>query len=83
MSATSWFHGQSFNSGPRDDKPTVRVGEYVGVPADHHIHFCTTCQKDYPCTSQHHRFDEATRHLVPDTPPRATKRCPECAFMGF
>lgn len=76
-----WFFQQGFTGGTRAS--TVTVGEYCNVPADHHIHLCLSCDKDWPCAETHYRTDEATQKRVPDTPPRATKRCPECRGLGF
>ena len=83
MNAKAWFYGQSFHANvPVNEPNTITVGEYTNVPAEHHIHFCVRCQKDYPCVSPHYRTDEATGQHVRDTPPRATRFCGECLFMG-
>lgn len=77
MNAKTWFYAQSFNGSEirgETEVKTVTVGEYANVPQEHHVHYCVTCDKDYPCTSVHRRIDG-----TPDTPPRATRRCPECA----
>lgn len=80
MNSRAWFSTLSFTGGTRAS--TVTVGEYEGVPADYHFHSCLSCGgKDWPCAEPHYRLDEATQTRVPDTPPRATRHCPEC--RGF
>lgn len=74
MRASQWFATQSFNG--RLPEATVSSCGYLNVPAEHHVHLCTTCDKEYPCTSVHRRIDG-----TPDTPPRATKHCGDCAGL--